>query len=401
MSPSAPGYPSLLSDLDKSLARANSAIFLVCFTLINLGYFLGIKKSILIPRQIVPFLGCLVDSVRQSFLLIEEKKQKFLSPLRLVLDSYATDVKTLQRLSGKCILFSLAIPGTRLFLNEVYNVIGKGLRYGSSKLIPISGPLTEELQQWLFLESWSGCLPWRQEAHCQVKLCTDASSFAWGCVFGPDTIAAVIRVFWPADQHHLNINVKEALALANALDAFLSSFCDSWVDVYTDSQVLIGSWRHQGLKSHDLADVFKRIFGIVSTYNIHLNLFYISSADNPADTPSRVFPLQDSKLSPSAWVQVQAEFGGRSGHSANLMALSSHLQCALDGSPLPFFFPYPPPGSSGVNLFAQRPDNHGYLFSKPYVFPPIILIPQILRLSKLTHLVNFGGLFFNRIRLSC
>ena len=128
LSPSAAGYPSLLSDLDKSLARANSAIFLVCFTLINLGYFLGIKKSILIPRQIVPFLGFLADSVRQSFLLIEEKKQKFLSPLRPVLDSYATDVKTLQRLSGKCISFSLAIPGTRLFLNEVYNVIGKGLR---------------------------------------------------------------------------------------------------------------------------------------------------------------------------------------------------------------------------------------------------------------------------------
>ena len=175
LSPSVPGYASLSSDLDKSLVRANSAIFLVCFTPINLGYFLGIKKSILIPRQIVPLLGFLVDSVRQSFLLIEEKKQKFLSLLRLVLDSDTTDVK---RLLGKCISFSLAIPGTRLFLNEVYNVIGKGLRYGWSKLIPISGPLREELQQWLFLESWSGCLPWGRGAHCQVKLCTDASSFA-------------------------------------------------------------------------------------------------------------------------------------------------------------------------------------------------------------------------------
>ena len=155
LSPLAPGYASPSFDRHKSLARANSAIFLVCFTLINLGYFLGIKKSILIPTQIVPFLGFLVDSVRQSYLLIEEKKQKFLSLLRHVLHSDATDVKTLQRLS-----FSLAISGTRLFLNEVYNAIGKGLRYGSSKLIPISRPLREELQQWLFLESWSGCLPY-------------------------------------------------------------------------------------------------------------------------------------------------------------------------------------------------------------------------------------------------
>ena len=315
------------------------------------------------------------------FCLLRKKKQKFLSLLRHVLHSDATDVKTLQRLSGKCISFSLAIPGSRLFLNEVYNAIGKGLRYGSSKLIPISRPLREELQQWLFLESWSGCLPWRQEAHCQVKLCTDASFFAWGCVFGPDAIAAVIRDFWPVDQHHLHINVKETLALANALDAFSSSLRDSWVDVYTDSQVLIASWRRQGSKSRNLVDVFKRIFPIVSTYNIHLNLFYVSSADNPADTPSRAFPLQDSKLSPFAWAHVQAKFGGRSGHSADLMVLPSNLQCALDDSPLPFFSPYPLPGSSRVNLFAQRPDNHGCLFPNP-CFPPIILIPLVLRFVK-------------------
>lgn len=222
----------------------------------------------------------------------------------------------------------------------------------------------------------------------------------------------VIRDFWPVDQHHLHINVKEALALANASDAFSSSLRDSWIDVYTDSQVLIASWRRQGSKSCNLADVFKRTFQIVSTYNIHLNLFYISSADNPADTPSRVFPLQDSISSPFAWAFVQAEFGGRSGHSADLMALPSNLQCALDGSPLPFFSPYPLPGSSGVNLFAQRPDNHGCLFSNPYVCPPLFLSHRFCALSKRTvllalllflmsGLVNFGGLFFNRIRLSC
>ena len=81
---------------------------------------------------------------------------------------------------------------------------------------------------------------------------------------------------------------------------------------------------------------------------------------------------------------MQAEFGGRSGHSADLMALPSNLQCALDGFPLSFFSPYPLPGSSGLNLFAQCPDNHGCLFSNPYVFPPIILIPQVLRFVK-TH----------------
>lgn len=145
---------------------------------------------------------------------------------------------------------------------------------------------------------------------------------------------------------------------------------DSWMDVYTDSQVLISSWRRQGPKSPDLVVALKRVFGIISSCNIHVNLFYIPSAANPADTPSRVLSLQDFKLSPFAWGQVQARFGDQFGHSADLMALPSNLQCALDGSPLPFFPLYPVPGSSGVNLFAQRPYNHGHLYSKALCFSP-------------------------------
>ena len=140
--------------------------------------------------------------------------------------------------------------------------------------------------------------------------------------------------------------------------------------MFTDSQVLIKSWKSQGAKSHALADALRRLFSVVTSSNIHLNLCYIPSACNPADAPSRFLSLQDSKLSPSAWSKVHAIFGGQFGHSADLMALPSNVQCALDGSPLPFFSPHPTPGSSGVNVFAQLPAYHNSLFSSPYIFPP-------------------------------
>ena len=133
--------------------------------------------------------------------------------------------------------FALAVPGARLFINELNIAIAKGLR--SSRPISVSGSLKDEIQHWLFLESWTGCLPWRQELHHQVKLCSDASSFAWACTLGPNAHNAMIRDYWPADQRGLHINVKETLALVNALEAL--SFRDSWVDVFTDSQVLIRS----------------------------------------------------------------------------------------------------------------------------------------------------------------
>ena len=254
--------------------------------------------------------------------------------------------------------------------------IGKGIR--RSRPIVVSGPLRDEITHWLFLESWDGYVPWRKDIHYQLILCTGASSFGWGCVFSPDSKAIVSRDYWPSGHQALHINVKEALALVNALEAYSSSLRDAWVDVYSDSFTLIQSWERQGSNSHLLVDAMKRIFAIAFKFNMHLNFHYIQSSLNPADSPSRVLSLQDATLSPSAWSRVQTVFGGPFGHSVDLMALPSNAQCALDGSTLPFFSPFPIPGSSGVNMFAQHPHRGSQLFSNPYVFPPIILIPHVL-----------------------
>ena len=67
-----PCFSSDWSDLD----LANAAVFISAFVFISCGYFIGIKKSVLIPVQ-VPFLGFSSDSKKQAFILPEEKKQKF------------------------------------------------------------------------------------------------------------------------------------------------------------------------------------------------------------------------------------------------------------------------------------------------------------------------------------
>ena len=80
--------------LERSFASASSAIFIVCYTLFALGYFLALRKSILLPRQAVPYLGFMVDSVKQAFLLLQDKKQKFCDLICLVLGSDSLDLKT-------------------------------------------------------------------------------------------------------------------------------------------------------------------------------------------------------------------------------------------------------------------------------------------------------------------
>ena len=62
---------------ERRFAAAKSALFLVAYLLIQLGYFLGLAKSALSPRTVVPYLGFLSDSARQVFHLIPRRHRNF------------------------------------------------------------------------------------------------------------------------------------------------------------------------------------------------------------------------------------------------------------------------------------------------------------------------------------
>ena len=142
-------YNTLYFIEDRNLATAKSAVFLVEFHLVRLGYFLGLSKSILIPQKMVPYLGFLMDSSCEVFRLIPEKKRKFIEVIRETLKSRYVSVKTLQRLVGKCVSFSLAAPAARLFTKEKSGEIFIGMR---TKPIAVLGALRHEIAHSLFLE---------------------------------------------------------------------------------------------------------------------------------------------------------------------------------------------------------------------------------------------------------
>ena len=137
-----------------NLVCAQTASFLVCYTLVRLGYCIGLQKSIL---RSVPYLGFQCDSRLQGFCLLSRKKQKFISLVEAILNSSHVSITDLQRLAGKCISMSMAVPGARLFTNEINLAISRASR--SSRPLPLSGPLRREIEHWLFLKSWSGFLP--------------------------------------------------------------------------------------------------------------------------------------------------------------------------------------------------------------------------------------------------
>jgi hypothetical protein len=67
--------------------------------------------------------------------------------------------------------------------------------------------------------------------------------------------------------------VKETLALANVLMAFGEFISNSWVDIFTDSQVLVKAWQRQGAISQAFSSALKKVFLVMSSLNIDLHLF--------------------------------------------------------------------------------------------------------------------------------
>ena len=135
-----------------------------------------------------------------------------------------------------------------------------------------------------------------------------------------------------------------------------------------DNQAAIHTWMGRGGRSRELTEVARHIFQLVTQKNILLELSYVPSKGNPADSFSRSLSKSDSMLSKHCWEMVEAEFGGLSGHNLDLMALDSNAQCDRQGSPLPHFTPYPTPRSAGVNVFNQDLTNCDGVTVNPYVF---------------------------------
>ena len=360
------------------LEAAKVAIFIVASLLIQLGYTIGIQKSVLYPAKRIEYLGHVVDSSKQAFELPGSKVVAFATLREEILACKKTvNVRTLQRFQGKCVSFSLAVPGAKLFIRNISSAIASSPGNGQVKM---TDSLREEICHWRFLDSWKGHIPWREERHVRLSLSTDASGYGWGCVMHSTSGDQSFRDYWNPQQIGLNISTKEMLAISNAIKATPEHVRDCRVDVQVDSQVAIDTYNGQGSKnSPQLTAATKELYFTVVNRNLQLELSHIASDRNEADGPSRCLSALDSTLSPRVWELIEHTFGGLCGHTFDLMALDSNAQLSKGGTPLPHFTPCPSPQSKGVNFFAQDINHIGPAMANPYIFPPFGLVPAVLR----------------------
>ena len=70
-----------------SLRAAQAAIYIVCYFLVDLGYFLCLAKSIPQPSARITYLGLIVDTARRAFILLQDKVVTFAELCEAILAS--------------------------------------------------------------------------------------------------------------------------------------------------------------------------------------------------------------------------------------------------------------------------------------------------------------------------
>ena len=225
------------------------------------------------------------------------------------------------------------------------------------------------------MDNWEGCVQWRSEMHCQMCLATDASGFRYGVsILSGDMKGTSFGDYWQKGDNR-PIHLKEAEALLRAVQSLGEKVHNHRLDILTDNKAVLFSWQNQGGRDKHLTDIMKELFEYVFVYNIDINLSYVPSAQNIADTPSRFIDMQDTTLNREPWVQLESLYGP---HSVDLMACDSNAMRDGNNRPLKHFTRYPSPLSAGVNVFAQDITKE----NNPYIFPPFALIFPILNFLK-------------------
>ena len=284
-----------------------------------------------------------------------------------ILKNNSVSLKNLQKFAGKTTSFALVVPAAKLYTNTAYHAIAKANRSRTTKIL-LSEHLRREILHWTFLDNWKGCLPWKSEVHRLVKIYSDASNTGWGGILLRENAAHTeMRGYWDVSERQLPISARESLALLRVLENLPAECANARLDVFSDSQVLIGSWERQVSACETSSHILKRIFEVSSSKNLDINLSFVPSKENLADKPSRAMSDLDATLARDVWLRIDHSFGP---HTIDLMALPSNVMQDRSGRPLRFFSPTPCNQAAGTNVFAQAVPPH----ENPYVFPPFVLI---------------------------
>lgn len=339
-------------------------IFVTVNLLTKLGFVVNYRKSVLVPKQEIEYLGLVFNSRDMTICLPQRKKDKILKLIAKSLLLVSNSIEDISSLIGNLIA---AVPAVQysmihtryLELDKTAALVKCNGNYADSMKLSVASKVD--------LKWWQTVLP---EAYNSIKkdsfdfiITTDASRTGWGA----SVMSKVTRGFWSTEETELHINTLELIAVYNALCSFFAECQEIQILIKTDSTTGIAYINRQG-GCHSLPnlEIAHKIWSWCESRNIWIFATYISSKANfIADKASREqIDTNDFGLDGNSFQLICSKFGKP---SIDLFASCHTFKCPR------YISWFPDPGSICADAFTVEWKEFFY------AFPPFSLIPRVLK----------------------
>ncbi|CAJ0939180.1 unnamed protein product [Ranitomeya imitator] len=352
-----------------SFAQAHESLSIVLDTLARFGWLVNRKKSCLIPSQRIIFLGMLLDTRQSRVFLPKDKRSSLCRDIRLLQGPRPPSLRSAMKVLGKMVATLEAIPFAQFHSRPLQQaILSQWDRsvFSLDRPIRLSSRVKWSLYWWLtspLISQGRSFLP----VHWQV-VTTDASLIGWGAVFRHLTVQGR----WSSQESTLPINVLEIRAIFLSLRHWERILRGLPVRIQTDNATAVAYVNHQGgtRSSLALAEVSKILLWAEATVPV-ISAVHIPGVDNwAADFLSREgLAAGEWSLHPEVFHQICLRWG-----TPDVDLTASRINRKVPQ----FVSRSRDPLAVGVDALAIPWSQ----FELPYLFPPLPLLPKLLKKIK-------------------
>lgn len=241
-----------------------------------------------------PYLGFVWDLDNKTVEIPAEKRTKYLTRLSQWSQQGTVNLRDTQAILGTLIHCALAIPEGKPHLS---GLISFGATFSSDYADrftrrAISCRARDDVQWWIdrLTRGPFGSSLRSPPAPLNIRVHSDAStSFGIGVVIGDEWCAWKLLHGWRTEGR--GIGWAEAVGVELALERLITTGVrDTSVTFHCDNQGVVLAWKAGRSRSEPQNQVIARIAARAAEHDIWVNLQYVNTKENVADSPSRGLP---------------------------------------------------------------------------------------------------------------
>lgn len=330
----------------------------------DLGLTIHPEKSVVVPVQIIEYLGFVLNSITMTVSLTREKSEKIKSMCSEILTKLYVSLRELSELIGKLVASEPGVMYAPLFYKRLEIAKNKALKHSKGDydhVIQLDQDSLEDISWWQY--NIVGSFKPVSFGKPTIVLHSDASKTGWGGVFENVSTGG----HWSEEEADWHINCLELYAAFLTLKSFCSEKRDEHIRMVLDNTTSVIYINKQGGTKTQCNSITREILLWCRERSLWLSAAFLPGSDNiTADKESRKTNVDTEwMLNGSLFIDICSVFD-----KPDIDLFASRLNYRMK----PYVAWQPDPEATFIDAFSVS--WHDTL---NYIFPPFSLLGAVLQ----------------------